>query len=87
MNLDFTVFAFRQMLNALAVIGPLLIITGLSFHLFREGKRSTYFYLAVGAACTLVGATSLVREFQRENDARARQERQIENLAVEPARK
>lgn len=87
MNLDFGAFAFRQMLNSLAVIGPLLIITGLSFHLFREGKRSTYFYLAVGAACTLIGAISLVREFKKENAVRAFQERQIENLAVEPARK
>ncbi|KYG62408.1 hypothetical protein AZI86_16370 [Bdellovibrio bacteriovorus] len=79
MNFDFGTFALRQMLNSLAVIGPLLIITGLSFYLFKENRRSIYVYLLLGASCTIIGAVCLIQEFKSENLERPEQ--------VEPARK
>lgn len=87
MNFDFGTFALRQMLNSLAVIGPLLIITGLSFHLFKESRRSIYIYLLLGASCTIIGAVCLIQEFKSENSARQHQTQQVESLRVEPARK
>lgn len=87
MNFDFGTFALRQMLNSLAVIGPLLIITGLSFHLFKENRRSIYIYLLLGTSCTIIGAVCLIQEFRSENSERQEQAQQLENLQVEPARK
>jgi hypothetical protein len=75
------------MLNSLVVIGPLLIITGLSFHLFRENRRSTYLYLLTGMACTVIGGVCMIGEFKKERSVRDFQEQQIGNLRAEPARK
>jgi hypothetical protein len=85
MDLDFGTFALRQMLNSLVVIGPLLMITGLSFYLFRESRRSTYIYLLTGTACTIIGAVCLIGEFKRENSVHDYRDLQIEK--VEAARK
>lgn len=87
MNFDFGSFVLRQVLNSLAVIGPLLIITGLSFYLFRESKRSVLIYLLLGTSCTIVGAACLVYEFKRENSGREFSRQRYESLRAEPARK
>ena len=87
MNFDFGTFALRQMLNSLAVIGPLLIIAGLSFYLFKENRRSIYVYLLLGASCTIIGAVCLIQEFKSENSERQEHAQQLESLQGEPARK
>lgn len=87
MSLDFGVFALRQMLNSLAVIGPLLMITGLSFYVFRESGKSMRAYLVLGFLCTLAGAFSLIQELKREQGAQHFSQQQMEHLKVEPAGK
>ena len=87
MNFDVGSFALRQMLNSLAVIGPLLIITGLSFYLFRENRRSIFIYLLLGTSCTIIGAVCLIEEFKKENSERQLQVQQFEGFRAEPARK
>lgn len=69
MNLDFGVFALRQVLNSLVIVGPLLLITGLSFYLFKESSKSIRVYLVLGALCTVAGACSLVQDFKGERAA------------------
>lgn len=89
MGLDFAAFALRQMLNSMVVVGPLLMITGLSLYVFREGGsgggRSMRTYLLLGLLCTVAGACSLVQELRIEQGVASPSP--IERLKATPAQK
>ncbi len=40
MNTEFGAFALRQILASTAVVGPILILIGLCYYLFKQDKRS-----------------------------------------------
>ncbi|KYG62925.1 hypothetical protein AZI87_16815 [Bdellovibrio bacteriovorus] len=69
MNSEVGAFALRQVLASTAVVGPILILIGLCYYLFKQDKRSVLLYLCAGVVCTVVGAICLYSEFRAESGA------------------
>jgi uncharacterized membrane protein HdeD (DUF308 family) len=67
-------FVLRQILASSIVLGPLLLLIGVFFFLYKQDRKTVVFYLVVGFALTLVGAACLYTEFKDED--RTRQEEQ-----------
>ncbi|MBV2168431.1 MAG: hypothetical protein KUL82_06970 [Bdellovibrio sp.] len=70
------VFALKQVLASMAVVGPILILIGLCFYIFKQDRRSIVLYLTAGVFFTLIGAVCLYTEFKTEQ--RPALERQVE---------
>lgn len=70
MNSEFGAFALRQMLASTAVIGPILILIGLCYYLFKQDRKSVLIYVSLGVVCTIVGLACLYSEFRDEKGAR-----------------
>ncbi|KHD87522.1 MAG: hypothetical protein OM95_13815 [Bdellovibrio sp. ArHS] len=66
MNSEVGVFALRQVLASTAVVGPILILIGLCYYLFKQDKRSVLLYLCAGVVCTIIGVVCLYTEFRVE---------------------
>lgn len=66
MNSELGAFALRQILASTAVVGPILILIGLCYYLFRQDRRSVMLYLGAGIVFTLIGAVCLYEEFKSE---------------------
>ncbi|KYG69985.1 hypothetical protein [Bdellovibrio bacteriovorus] len=67
MNSEVGAFALRQVLASTAVVGPILILIGLCYYLFKQDKRSVLLYLGAGVVCTVVGAFCLYSELRAES--------------------
>ncbi|WP_413944404.1 hypothetical protein [Bdellovibrio sp. HCB-162] len=87
MNSELSAFALRQVLASTVVVGPILILIGLCYYLFKQDRRSVVLYLGAGVVFTVIGAACLYVEFKTEVPEEAAGEKQAESLAVEPARK
>ncbi|WII71515.1 hypothetical protein QJS83_13685 [Bdellovibrio sp. 22V] len=66
MNTELGAFALRQILAGTAVMGPILILAGLSYYLFKQDRRSVIVYLTLGVAFSLIGGVCLYVEFKGE---------------------
>ena len=66
-------FVLRQILASSIVLGPLLLLIGVFFFLYKQDRKTVVFYLVAGFTLTLVGAACLYTEFR---DDRSRQEEQ-----------
>ncbi len=67
-------FVLRQILASSIVLGPLLLLIGIFFLLYKQDRKTVVFYLVAGFMLTLVGAACLYTEFKDED--RPRQEEQ-----------
>ena len=89
MNSELGAFMLRQLLNSTAIIGPILLLIGFSFYIFRQSRRSIYMYLSAGIFFSVIGMIFLYQEFSqaaRERNSESVPEH-VEQLAVEPAQK
>ncbi|MEN0060431.1 MAG: hypothetical protein AAGB31_16445 [Bdellovibrio sp.] len=68
MNTELGVFALRQMLASMAVVGPILILIGLFFYIFTQDKKSMLLYLFGGVIFTLIGGVCLYSELRVEKE-------------------
>lgn len=81
MNFELGAFALRQLLTSTVVVGPILILIGLCYYLFKQDRRSVIIYLSVGIVFTIVGAFCLYLEFKTE--ARMEQEKiHVESVKI-----
>ncbi|WP_374079254.1 hypothetical protein [Bdellovibrio bacteriovorus] len=88
MNSGLGAFALRQVLASTAVVGPILILIGLCYYLFKQDRKSVVFYLGAGAAFTVIGAACLYVEFKTEKTyEETKIEEKADSVAVEPAKK
>lgn len=60
-------FVLRQILASSIVLGPLLLLIGIFFFLYKQDRKTVVFYLVVGVTLTLVGAVCLYTEFRDED--------------------
>lgn len=60
-------FVLRQILASSIVLGPLLLLIGIFFFLYKQDRKTVVFYLVVGVTLTLVGAACLYTEFRDED--------------------
>jgi predicted membrane protein len=60
-------FVLRQILASSIVLGPLLLLIGIFFYLYKQDRKTVVFYLVAGFALTLVGAACLYTEFKEED--------------------
>lgn len=67
-------FALRQILASTAVVGPILILIGLCYYLFKQDRKSVYLYLIVGVLLTFLGASVLYVDLARDRDAAAKED-------------
>ncbi|XGC81964.1 hypothetical protein ACES2L_05640 [Bdellovibrio bacteriovorus] len=87
MSIELGSFALRQVLSSTVVLGPLLLLIGVSYFLFKQDRKSVLFYLATGAVFTVVGMACLYSGFHLEPVSAERSQKAAETLAVEPAQK
>lgn len=80
------VFALKQVLASMAVVGPILILIGLCFYIFRQDRRSIILYLTAGVFFTLVGAVCLYTEFKTEQKPALERQVEDESPVVESTR-
>lgn len=86
MNLALGAFALRQMLASTVVLGPLLLLIGISFCYFRQDKKSVRFYVIAGIIFSIIGMTVVYSGYHLE-PMQAERNQRAESLAAEPARK
>lgn len=67
MNFELGAFALRQLLTSTVVVGPILILIGLCYYLFKQDRRSVMIYLGIGIVCTIIGAFCLYLEFKTDD--------------------
>ncbi|MNT72854.1 hypothetical protein D3C72_2114930 [compost metagenome] len=60
-------FVLRQILASSIVLGPLLLLIGIFFFLYKQDRKTVVFYLVAGFTLTLVGAACLYTEFSEED--------------------
>ena len=60
-------FVLRQILASSIVLGPLLLLIGIFFYLYKQDRKTVVFYLVAGVALTLVGAACLYTEFKEDD--------------------
>lgn len=82
MNVDFGAFALRQILASAVVLGPILVLIGLSFHLFTEDRRSVKIYIAWGVLLTGLGAFCLYNEFKQPEKKSLTIETELESRSL-----
>lgn len=88
MNSELGAFALRQVLASTVVVGPILILMGLCYYLFRQDRKSVILYLGTGAVFTVIGAACLYAEFKTEKTyEETKIEKKADSVAVEPAQK
>jgi|GEM_PF-2480842 len=88
MNSELGAFALRQILASSAVVGPILILIGLCYYLFRQDRRSVMLYLCAGVIFTVIGAVCLYEEFKAEEQGEEAQSASTPvPVVVEPATK
>ncbi|MGE5086682.1 MAG: hypothetical protein ACM3MG_10305 [Bacillota bacterium] len=63
MSLEMGVFALRQLVSSMVVVGPILIIVGLFNFVFTQNRKVVMAYVVTGACLTLLGAWNLYVEF------------------------
>ncbi|MFM6928614.1 MAG: hypothetical protein ACKOX6_09125 [Bdellovibrio sp.] len=63
MSLEMGVFALRQLVSSMVVIGPILIIVGVFNFIFTQNRKVVMAYIISGACLTCLGAWNLYREF------------------------
>lgn len=63
-------FVLRQILASSVVLGPLLLLIGLFFYLYRQDRKTVVFYISAGFFLTLLGAACLYSEFKEEEPHR-----------------
>lgn len=66
MNWELGAFALRQLLASAVVLGPILILIGLSYLHFKQDKKSIVLYIGIGTLLTLLGGVCLYSEFHAE---------------------
>ena len=81
MSFELGAFALRQLLASTVVVGPILILIGLCYYLFKQDRKSVLIYLGVGIAFTILGAFCLYKEFKSDSRSHERV------MMVEPAQK
>lgn len=77
MNSELGAFALRQVLASTVVVGPILILIGLCYYLFKQNRRSVVIYIIAGLIFTMIGACCLYCEFKADRDG---QKKSIESL-------
>jgi uncharacterized membrane protein HdeD (DUF308 family) len=63
MNSEMGVFALRQIVSSMVVLGPLVVITGAFSYVFNQNRRAVAIYIVVGVVLTAIGAVNLYSEF------------------------
>ena len=81
MSFELGAFALRQLLASTVVVGPILILIGLCYYLFKQDRKSVLIYLGIGIAFTSLGAFCLYQEFKSDRRSHERV------MMVEPAQK
>ena len=87
MNSDQGTFVLRQLLNSTAIIGPILLLIGMSFYIFRQSRKSILIYLSAGIIFSLIGLVCLYTEFRTMGAERDETVEMMEHPASESARK
>lgn len=67
MDGHFSAFALRQILMSTAVIGPILILIGFCYYIFKQDRKAVFIYLVIGMLCTAFGVSMLYYEFSPKN--------------------
>ncbi len=67
MDSAFSAFALRQILMSTAVIGPILILIGFCYYLFKQDRKAVFIYLVIGSLCTVFGFSMLYYEFNHKH--------------------
>jgi len=65
MSFEMGVFALRQLVSSMVVVGPILIIVGLFNFIFTQNRKVVMAYIISGACLTMLGAWNLYVEFGR----------------------
>ncbi|MBO9665462.1 MAG: hypothetical protein J7501_01440 [Bdellovibrio sp.] len=63
MSSEMGVFALRQIVSSMIVVGPILIMIGAFTFVFSNSRKAVMVYLMAGLILTTVGAINLYREF------------------------
>lgn len=88
MNSELGAFALRQLLASTVVVGPILILIGLCYYLFKQDRKSVVLYLGAGVVFTLLGAACLYSEFKTENQQEeTSSEKEGDSTGAESAKK
>lgn len=60
---DMGIFALRQIVSSLVIVGPLLMIISALSLAFNQSRRRVLIYLLLGCLLTAIGAASLHGQF------------------------
>ena len=63
MSSEMGVFALRQLVSSMIIVGPILLIIGVFNFVFTQNRKIVLAYVLVGILLTGVGAYSLYQEF------------------------
>lgn len=63
MNSELGVFALRQIVSSMVVLGPLIVIAGAFSYVFNQNRRAVLAYVLVGLVLTAIGGINLYLEF------------------------
>ncbi|UYL09273.1 hypothetical protein B9G69_001625 [Bdellovibrio sp. SKB1291214] len=76
MNSELGVFALRQIVSSMVVLGPLVVITGAFSYVFNQNRRAVVIYIVVGVVLTAIGAVNLYGEFNGRKEQEVTKEKE-----------
>jgi uncharacterized membrane protein HdeD (DUF308 family) len=68
MNSELGVFALRQIVSSMVILGPLIVITGAFSYVFNQNRKAVIAYVVVGVLLTAIGAANLYHQFGARKD-------------------
>ncbi|QDK45034.1 hypothetical protein DOM22_07605 [Bdellovibrio sp. ZAP7] len=63
MNSELGVFALRQIVSSMVVLGPLIVITGAFSYVFNQNRKAVIAYVVIGCILTIIGGLNLYHDF------------------------
>ncbi|MEK2690774.1 hypothetical protein [Bdellovibrio sp. GT3] len=68
MNSELGVFALRQIVSSMVVMGPLIVIAGVFSYVFNQNRKAVVMYVVIGVTLTAIGAVNLYNDLGRPNE-------------------
>ncbi|WP_413294459.1 hypothetical protein ACLSU7_04995 [Bdellovibrio sp. HCB185ZH] len=63
MSSELGVFALRQIVSSMVVLGPLIVITGAFSYVFNQNRKAVIAYVVIGLILTVIGGVNMYHEF------------------------
>ncbi len=76
MNSELGVFALRQIVSSMVILGPLVVITGAFSYVFNQNRKAVIAYVVVGVILTAIGAGNLYYQFGARKDGEIAREKE-----------